>query len=182
MELSAPTQAEVSEYVAGWQSVRKDLVGFLEGHRDEFSRRPDDGSWTIAENAEHLYLTQFFLARSIPIVLAGKFGQDFSGSPTADYKAMAGKFVRGAARNPEAVTPQGKWTCEEALLKLTDAMTRFEKSVRGRQRDELLKRGYEHPIQGPISLMEWIWMMIRHENMHMQIMREKFEPTTNPGQ
>ncbi|MBE7437483.1 MAG: DinB family protein [Spirochaetales bacterium] len=174
MELTQPTQAKVSEYVEAWQEVRQNTIGFLEDHKNDFALRPDDGSWTIAENAEHIYLSQFFLARSIPIVLAGKFGQDFSGNPTADYGSLAGKFVRGAARNPEAVAPQGKWTCEEALLKLSEAMARFEKAVRGKERDALLRRGYEHPIQGPISLMEWIWMMIRHEHMHLQIMAEKF--------
>jgi hypothetical protein len=179
MQIPEPEKATTQDYLEAWQGLRQELLEFFNAHAADFNKKPADGSWSMAENAEHLYLVNFFLARSIPIVLAGKFGKDMNAPEKIDYSGLQSTLTRGRYVNPEAVAPQSDWSLEEARLKLDQAMQRLEKSLAGQSADRLRSRGYDHPLQGTVNLMQYLWIQIQHEEMHLKIMRQKLG--TLPG-
>lgn len=165
-----------SEFLEVWKENRAELVKFLEGIPEEkFTAKPEKG-WSASEIAEHLYLVQWNLARSIPVVAGGKFGFAASELKTDLRYETLFKLVskpRGA-KNPEDVGPKGGMDKKTALESLQKAMDRFEKNLTGRSASELKSRGMEHPFFGPISLFDWLWVMANHEYSHITALFQKY--------
>jgi len=171
-----PEIKSTEEILAVWKANRDELVDFMRKlSEDRFMTKPPQGGWSASEIAEHLYLTQFNLARSIPIVLAGKFGKDQSSLEELKYDAVFA-FVsqpRGA-KNPIEVGPKGGMNLESALASLEKAMQKLEKNVEGKSVDQLRARGMDHPFFGPISIFDWLWVMTNHEYGHANALIAKY--------
>ncbi len=171
-----PAVKDPAEYTTVWSSVREDVIRILERRPTAtFRGRPADGSWSAAELAEHLQLTQFFFARSVPICLRGKFGYDMNPGSAGDYELFFERVSQSRGiKNPAAVGPSGQWDLDTCVEKLNLAQTTMEKNLAGVPIEKLRRRGYEHPIYGPVSLLDWVWILTLHENAHRMTMREKF--------
>lgn len=163
------------EFIQVWKENRSELVKFIDAMpEDRFIAKPEKG-WSASEVAEHLYLTQWNLARSIPVVLGGKFGLDASQlKEDLRYETLF-KLVskpRGA-KNPEDVGPKGGMDKKMAIESLQKSMDRFEKNLSGKTKADLKSRGMEHPFFGPISLFDWLWVMSNHEYSHITAIFQK---------
>lgn len=165
-----PDQAKSHiEFLDAWKENRAELIAHIEPMSDaRFLEKPAKG-WSASEIAEHLYLVQWNLARSIPVVLGGKFGFDRSGlKEDLRYETLF-KLVskpRGA-KNPEDVGPSGTMDKNTALASLAKAMERLEKNTKDRTVEEMKSRGMAHPFFGPISMYDWLWVMSNHEYSHI---------------
>ena len=164
------------EFIDVWKENRAELVKFIEGMtEDRFIAKPEKG-WSASEIEEHLYLSQWNLARSIPIVLGGKFGLEKSQlKQDVPYETLFNLVSRPrGAKNPEEVGPKGGMDKKTALESLQKAMDRLEKNVSGRPAEDLKSRGLDHPFFGPISLYDWLWAMCNHEFSHGTALLEKY--------
>jgi hypothetical protein len=165
----------IGEVIGVWHENRAELVTFIQNLAEaRFFEKPSKG-WTASEIAEHLYLAQWSLARTIPIVLAGKFGKDRTELKNLEYKT-AFEFVsqpRGA-QNPVEVGPKGGMTRENALSSLETSMRKLDKNLEGRSVDQLRSRGMDHPFFGPISIFDWLWVMTNHEYSHANALFSKY--------
>lgn len=171
-----PDITDIAVYTAAWAGVRADFLTALSSRPgDAFQQRPADGSWSAAELAEHLYLTQFLFARSIPNCLGGKLGYDMNTVGPVDYDSIFEKIHRTrGVKNPPRVTPENGWDLDGARAKLDRSRTSMEKNLADKTPEALRSRGYDHPLLGPLSLLDWFWVLTLHENAHYETMKAKF--------
>ncbi len=163
------------ELLDHWKRVRAEVLALLDSLSDEeLHRKPIDGSWTAAQIAEHLFLTQNFYARALPAVLRNKFGEDTTGS-RLDHSRVYEKARRPqGVKNPELVSPEGTWDRARLVESLAGAMARLEKGLQGVTVEKLRSRGYDHPLEGVVDLLEYMWVLTLHENSHLIAMKAKW--------
>ncbi|MCE9597680.1 MAG: hypothetical protein K8S54_06905 [Spirochaetia bacterium] len=173
--VAPPEIKEVQEIVGVWRSNRDEIVNFMKRMPpDRFISKPKQG-WSATEIAEHLYLSQWNLARAIPIVLGGKAGQDKSELKEPEYEAIFEFLIKPrGAKNPVEVGPQGGMDQPTAFAALEKAMERMEKNTTGKSLEQMASRGMQHPYFGPISLTDWLWVMTNHEYGHAMVLFEKY--------
>lgn len=172
-----PDQTEnIEQYISLWKGFRNEFKELIRSVPDaDFNSKPEKGGWNAAQIAEHLYLSQFFLARAIPGSLGGKIGAPASEAPAVNYDEVeeAMEKPRGI-QNPVAVTPSNDWDKQTAIDKLDTAMNRFEKAVKGRSLAELRSRALPHGIFNFLVILDFIWTLVMHERLHLAAAKAKF--------
>jgi hypothetical protein len=168
----AVTDADI--YIDAWERSRQAFLALCDTRQDTFQTRPADGSWSPAEIAEHLQLTQFFYARSIPICLSGKLGYDMHGADSVNHDRIFGRVARAQGiQNPPRVTPEKNWDLQTARKKLDQSHASMRKNLEAAEIEALRGRGYDHPLHGPASLLDWLWLLTLHEAAHLEAMAAK---------
>lgn len=169
---------EILDY---WATKRTTLTDFLKQlPENELFTPPAAGGWSAGQIADHIMLSQMGVARTVPIVLKGKFGADSDGPDfprrgDRDYAEIRQALARPTgAKNPDPVTPADQKPLEVILAELEKSQSRLEKNTGGKTIEELRARGYEHPFFGQLNLLEWMWTMALHEEMHIQAMLKKY--------
>lgn len=164
---------ELFEY---WKSFRAEVKEVLKRiPADKFTISPP-GRWSISEVAEHLYLTQYNISRTIPIVYAGKFGFETDEQKFLHYEKIRDYFFRpSGVKNPDAVAPLNKYSLEQILLLLDEAELKMEKSLKNKEKSALQKRGFTHPYFGILNLFNFLWVMSLHEHSHLVALKERSE-------
>ena len=149
---------------------------FLENLSEGDFTRPAESGWNAAEIADHIYLSQWNFARTIPIIAKGRAGEDTSNIEPVRY----GLITRGLNRprgvkNPDNLSPVEPPDRPTTLANLNKAMDKLRKSLDGRTDEELRNRGAQHPYFGLVPLGVYIWAMALHERMHFRALRAKME-------
>jgi len=168
-ELNSPQ--EILEMWKGFRLEVLDLLGKIS--QEKLLERPP-GRWSLSEVAEHLYLSQWNLARPIPIVLAGKFGQDTDDQKDLDYVKIRDSFYRPTGvKNPDTLQPLNNYPYEKLVEILNKSEKKLEEALQGKSKTELQKRGMQHPILGILNLFNFTWVMCLHEYSHLIAIRER---------
>lgn len=163
------------ELLTHWRHARAEVLSILASiPDDQLHTAPGDGSWSAAQIAEHLYLTQNFFARTVPIVLRGKFGVDIAKSQVDHNKIYNKASTPQGVQNPDLVTPEGNWDRARLVKSLDEAMAKLDKVLTGVTADQMRSRGYDHPLEGVVDLLEYAWVLTLHENSHLIAMRAKW--------
>lgn len=172
-----PDQVEnIEEYIDLWKKFRAELISIFDSMpADNFNQMPEKGGWSAAQIAEHLYLSQFFLARGIPPALKGKVGVGSDEAPSINYQEIEQAMQRpSGVQNPVAVTPSNEWDLQTAKEKLASAMERFEKAVKGKSLSALRSKALPHGIFNFLVVLDFIWTLVMHERLHLIAAKEKF--------
>jgi hypothetical protein len=157
-----------------WKGFRKEVIELLQNVSEESLCFRPEGRWSLSEVAEHLYLSQLNVARPVPIVLAGKFGQDTDEQPDLQYQKIRDTFYKPTGvKNPTAVAPLNNYKFSELLPFLQKSEKKLEDALKGKTKTELQKRGMPHPILGVLNLFNFIWVMALHEHSHLVAIRER---------
>jgi hypothetical protein len=164
------------ELLAAWKNVRSTVEQILKSIADKgFVEASPQGGWNAGQNAEHLYKTQYGYARMIPATLKGRIGMDASELKKLSYKSLFRRASEpGKAKNPESVSPTETWSKERSLEELPKAMQVLEENFRGRTVEELRSRGFPHPLFGPVSLLDWTYILTAHEIAHGRSLARKY--------
>lgn len=157
-----------------WTGFRKDVLDCLKKTpADKFNQRPETG-WSISEIGEHLYLTEWSFARSVPIAVGGKFGSDTDAQENLNYREMrAGLTKPRGFKNPDTVSPLSNYTLEQLLPLLEKSHKKLEEVLSKFSKADLQKRGYEHPAFGLLNLFNYSWVLALHEGAHLVALKQK---------
>lgn len=164
------------ELIQAWKEVRSVLLQILNGLSDEdFVTEAPGGGWNAGQNAEHLYKTQYGYARMIPAVLKGRIGVDKEELKKLSYNSLFRRVSEpGKAQNPESVSPTESWNRERSLQELEKAMKAVENNIAGRTVEEMRNHGVPHPMFGPVSLLDWTYVLVGHEIAHGRALARKY--------
>ena len=164
------------DLISFWKAIRKELISFIDALSEQQFNSRDLPGWNASEICEHVYLTQFSIARIIPVILKGKFGEDTSKKPDADYNEIIKAFsAPTGVQNPESVTPLSNYGRDECKEKLAFSMSKLEKSLEKTSIPAMKLRGYQHPFLGELNLVEAVWSLALHEQMHLQALVNKLK-------
>lgn len=176
---SLPSPAALEDpapLVQAWASIREVLIEILNGIPDPvFARDAERPGWSAGQNAEHLFKTQKAYSRLIPAALSGRLGLDAAELISLDYADVFRTASEpGRANNPESVTPEGTWNRAESLRRLGDSRSAMEGAFAGKTVQDLRRRGFLHPLVGPVSLLDWCFVLAAHEIAHGKSLARKY--------
>ncbi len=175
MKTKLPPEIDsIEEILDIWKSNRKIALEFLGSVSDvEIKQRPENG-WSLSEIGEHLYLTQWSVARMIPGVLAGKIGSPTEEQIDLDFRKMRIGLSRPTGfKNPENLTPLQNYSLKELIPLLEKSESKLNEGLREKSKTELQKRGVEHPAFGLLNLFNFLWVMALHEGLHANAIKSK---------
>lgn len=132
-----------------------------------WTRRPDAESWSAAEHAEHVLLSNRLIER----VLARGLRPLAPGTPLPPDDAMPSLFARelapGAREALAAAEPTGALGDRVAALDaLREQASGVLRAAGGRTSEELRALGAPHPIFGPFDGVQWLLFAAAHTDQH----------------
>lgn len=175
MKTKLPPEIDsIEEILDIWKSNRKIALEFLGSVSEiELKQRPENG-WSLSEVGEHLYLTQWNVARMIPGLLAGKFGSPTGEQTDLDFRKMRIGLSRPTGfKNPENLSPLQNYTLMELTPLLEKSENKLIEGLRDKKKIELQKRGVEHPAFGLLNLFNFLWVMALHEGLHANAIKTR---------
>lgn len=137
---------------------------------EDFNKKPDDNTWSAAENVEHIVRAEFGTAR----LFAGKTEV----VPDRDSKTIIANIEKGFLnrnnkyRSFGIVNPTpGKKDKNELLQKFVKNRKEVLELIKHQNLDELCLK-FEHPVFGYLTRKEWVRFNIVHAKRHMMQMEE----------
>lgn len=161
----------VAEIYEAIDDTRARLVGAVENLTGEqLAFRPSPEKWTVAEQVEHLSITERRLAR-----LLGKLvGKLEAGAAREERSAFApvtvAEFVERSSREkytaPEEIRPTGA-PLSDSLASLGDSRAALH-ALRARvERVDGTRAHFPHPVWGSLDLYQWLAFVGHHEQRHL---------------
>ncbi|MBI40893.1 MAG: hypothetical protein CMF59_14945 [Leptospiraceae bacterium] len=174
--MANPSQVKTpQEMLDQWKKFRSQVTEYLKSiPESEYAAQPQAGGWSPSQIAEHLYLTQWSMARAVPAILGGKIGLPAEDCQKLDYDTYESDILKtGNAEAPDVVVPKESWDLSTSLEQLDKAMEKTEKVISGKSKEDLEKRGIPHAIFGGVNLMDWMWIQAYHEIRHLNALKRK---------
>lgn len=171
----APEYESSKEVMDLWKGFRKEVIDCLRDvPTDELIKSPE-GIWSLSEVAEHLYITQWNIARSVPTVMSGRGNSVFNGyTKEPDYRMIRLSLSKpSGVKNPDSVAPLNKYSFAELLPLLNKAESKLEDSTNKYSKADLMKYKMEHPYFGDLHLFDFLWVMSWHEHSHLYAIKKR---------
>ncbi|KPD00074.1 DinB superfamily protein [Geobacillus sp. BCO2] len=151
------------------EQVRQQLINSVSELSDEqLNTRMAEGSWTIAQVLEHLYLIETSIAAMIAHTVKHGESQPVEEKPihlTVDRskKVEAPDFARPSDRF---------FSWHELKEKLRQSRQRLRQIVEQTPLHDLKMKSFPHPIFGPLNLKQWVEFVAYHEQRHLAQIEE----------
>lgn len=136
----------------------------------DFNKKPDENTWSAAENTEHIIRSEF----GTPRLFSGKT----EAVPDRDSVALINRIEKAFLNRDEkyrsfgVVNPTtGEKNKEELLKKFMKIREEALELIQHQNLDELCVK-FEHPVFGYLTRREWVRFNIVHVNRHMMQMKE----------
>ena len=153
------------DLVKEYQTNTESFINFIENISDDlFNKKPNEDTWSAAENVEHIIRSEFGTARL--------FNASTKKEPSRDTKSKLEEIkTRFTDRSDKfqafgVVLPtEGKKTKEELIEKFLRSREEVTKLIQEQDLDEVCMR-FEHPLFGHMTRREWIHFNMVHTNRH----------------
>ncbi len=160
----------------GLQQSRSNLQQTLTGVDEEIcSLKPDNETWSIKENVEHLAIIELRLATMLESRLPGTDVLPDAVPSTPEEDLQIAERVSSCMEKfkaPEAVTPTGRYpTCVQALDAFLAARQNTIDLVPKLQ-PYLRKRYLPHPLFGSLDGHTWFLILGAHTERHAKQIEE----------
>jgi hypothetical protein len=161
---------ERADLLARLEAGRADLLASVEGMSDaEADARPSHERWSAINNIEHLALVETTLMR-ILLDTPPSEGEAAPGRELKFYEGLKNRARKVQA--PERAQPKGEvHTLAEAIAKFDAARKVTVAFVESCTHDPRLCR-LQHPVIGPITGMECLFIVAAHPLRHADQIRE----------
>jgi hypothetical protein len=139
-----------------------------------------DGRWSVAENVEHLAITEDGIGRLISKLIKELRAADARETdstpigPTMDGMRLDRNITPRSA--PELVRPQFGWSVSESWERLDTARTRVIAAYEAASGLALHTLTAPHPALGPLSVYQWGHMLALHLDRHRAQIRDTVTP------
>ena len=174
------TQGERDRALSELYATRKQFLDSVAGLTGaQWTFKPPDGGWSIAECAEHIALSEDLLLDTIPKLLKSPADpQKRAQAQGKDEKVMKAMVDRShKAKAPEVLVPTHRWPTQTALVAhFKESRDRTLDYVRTTQ-DDLRDHFFEHPVFKTLDAYQFILSMAAHSERHtMQLNEVKQAP------
>ncbi|MFN3604930.1 MAG: DinB family protein [Leptonema sp. (in: bacteria)] len=177
MNIQTPEQIRnIEEYIQQWRTLREDFLHSIGQISENLFTKPIEKGWSASQISEHLFLSQYLFAIFLPKVLKGVKGYSKNELNSINHQEIIEKLSRpfSGIQNPVVVTPKNYWDKKTAIQNLKKSMQILERNLRNVDIKFLKERGAKHEIFGPISILDFIFILLVHEKGHLEALKEKF--------
>ncbi|WP_431029644.1 DinB family protein [Lysinibacillus sp. LZ02] len=123
----------------------------------------EEGTWSIAQILEHLYLLEESVAKQIAKTLVS---EDVNVPEAFPVHLVADRKQKVDA--PHYVLPSNEHqTLAELKHKLTTSRETLMHSIEGVSDDDLTEKGFAHRRFGTLALKQWVALIGYHEERHL---------------
>jgi DinB superfamily len=167
------TQADRDRAIAELTASRQEFLDSVAGLSPaQWSFKPDEKTWSVAECAEHIAVSED--------VMFGLITKMVQGPPSPDKKsAVTDEFILKAVVNrtqkfqaPEVLRPTHRFaTTQEMLDHFKQSRERSIAYIRDTQ-DDLRDHFYDHPVLKTLDGYQWILLMSAHTQRHTAQLNE----------
>lgn len=135
-------------------------------------RAQEVSGWSVAEQLEHLLLTDRMILDGFATLLAGT-KTSAGGGPTAigRFILLSGYIPRGRGRAPKGVVP-GTLSPSEIASGFEEVKMRFEKLAPQLGEIEASGATYRHPLLGDFNPGQWLRFVKIHHHHHQKLIRD----------
>ncbi|MBM7704272.1 DinB family protein [Metabacillus iocasae] len=149
--------------------VRNELLESVsELSNEQLNQKVEEGSWTIMQVLEHLYLMEKVLVQMMRKALVKGPEQPTDEKPIHLTPDRSRKVVA-----PDYVTPSDAYmTLEEIKQKLHESREGLHAFVAQHKEEELKKKSFPHPVFGLLHLKQWSEFIGYHEKRHLKQIEE----------
>jgi hypothetical protein len=151
-------------------STRTKLVEEISSiHYEEFNRKRDLETWSIAQVCHHLYLTETAFTGA---VIYGLKKEEVSKTEQKKFASILDRTQKINA--PDIVTPSnGPFELQQILDLISQSRNKLN-SLLDTIKDPsiLLNRSTRHPVFGNLALNQWIDLIYLHEQRHIEQIKE----------
>ena len=171
-----PRLAEIADQL---ERTRRDLLAAVPARfaPSDLARRPAAGAWSIAEIFDHLAAVEASVARLIEKTLtrAGAAGLPRETSIESVASCLDGTLVRDRSHPlpaPEIVLPRPGVSIAEARSSMETAREALRAAMARADGYDLGTVSVQHPLLGPLTLYQWLVMVVHHEARHTEQVAE----------
>jgi uncharacterized damage-inducible protein DinB len=167
------TPAERDRAIAELTASRQQFLDSVAGlSAAQWSFKPDEKTWSVAECAEHIALSEDLIFGSVSKVMQGPAMPDKKSAVTDDFilKAVVDRSHKFQA--PEALRPKQTFaTPQEAVDHFKASREGTVAYVRGTQ-DDLRGHFFDHPVLKTMDGYQWILLLSAHSQRHTAQLNE----------
>ncbi|HWK23429.1 MAG TPA: DinB family protein [Ureibacillus sp.] len=156
--------------------AREEILTSVQGLTDDqLNETVMEGSWSVAQVLEHLYLMEENVVRQIQFALQ----QEKFKAPEAFLVHLVADRTKKVSA-PEFLTPSNEFlTLENLKGKLGSSRRALEKIIEETNEEELNQKTLEHRRFGVLTLKQWIELVGYHEQRHLGQIEELKEKLVN---
>jgi len=168
------TQAERDRAVAELQGSRKAFLDSVAGlSAAQWNYKPDENTWSVAECAEHITLSEDFIFGMISQkLMKAPIDPDKRPAVTDDFILTSVVDRSHKFKAPEPLVPSHKWPTTQAMLDhFSESRDHTVAWVRDTQ-DDLRAHTYDHPVLKTMDGYQWILLLSAHTQRHTAQLNE----------
>lgn len=156
--------------------VRADILNCVRDLTDEqLNQVVEEGSWSIAQVLEHLYIMEVNIARQILLALSQEENDEPGSFPLHVIADRTNKIDA-----PEFLIPSNNFHTQDELKEnLAESRASIEKIILENSEEVLNLKTFAHRRFGVLTLNQWISLVGYHEQRHIGQIEEIKEALTN---
>jgi uncharacterized damage-inducible protein DinB len=167
------TQAERDRALAELTASRQQFLDSVAGlSAAQWNFKPDEKTWSVAECAEHIAVSEDVIFGSVSKVVQGPATPDKKSAVTDDFilKAVASRTQKFQA--PEVLRPTHRFaTPQEIVDHFKHSRERTIAYIRDTQ-DDLRGHFFDHPVLKALDGYQWILLLSAHTQRHTAQLNE----------
>ncbi|HUE22184.1 MAG TPA: DinB family protein [Bryobacteraceae bacterium] len=167
------TQAERDRAIAELTASRQQFLDSVAGlSAAQWSFKPDEKTWSVAECAEHIALSEDLIFGSVTRIAQGPAMPDKKSAVTDDFILQAVVDRSHKFQAPEALRPKQTFaTPQEAVDHFKQSRETTIAYVRDTQ-DDLRGHFFDHPVLKTMDGYQWILLLSAHSQRHTAQLNE----------
>lgn len=159
--------------------IERERVQLFESVNDlspqQINFRPATDAWTIAENLDHLHLSEREIVKLIKlsVMKAAKLDAPVRGENASEDEWLTSldrfriETVTRKLKALERTTPRAGLTKDEVLESLRSSRAELIEAARAAASFDLARISYPHPFLGDFNLYQWVRFIGKHDLRHL---------------
>ena len=167
------TQAERDRAIAELTASRQQFLDSVTGlSAAQWNFKPDEKTWSAAECAEHIAVSEDFIFGSIVKVMQGPTTPDKKSAVTDEFILAAVVDRSHKFQAPEVLRPTHRFaTPQEMVDHFKQSREHTIEYVRDTQ-DDLRGHFFDHPVLKTMDAYQWILLISAHSQRHTAQLNE----------
>jgi type II secretory pathway pseudopilin PulG len=167
------TQTERDRAIAELTASRQQFLDSVAGLSPaQWSFKPDEKTWSVAECAEHIALSEDLIFGSVTKIVQGPAAPDKKSAVTDDFILTAIVDRSHKFQAPDALQPKHTFaTPQDIVDHFKQSRERTIAYVRDTQ-DDLRGHFFDHPVLKTLDGYQWILLLSAHSQRHTAQLNE----------
>jgi hypothetical protein len=167
------TQADRDRAIAELTASRQQFLDSVAGLSPaQWSFKPDEKTWSVAECAEHIAVSEDVIFGYVSQVVQGPAAPDKKSAVTDDFILTAVVNRTQKFQAPEALRPTHRFaTPQETIDHFKQSREHTIAYVRDTQ-DDLRGHFFDHPVLKTMDTYQWILLISAHSQRHTAQLNE----------